>query len=323
MENTYNNLLIELNDILKAQSIINGHVHWTPLVSSATLGQQIGANLHFKAEVFQKTGSFKPRGALNKLHSLTLEEKKQGVITISAGNHAQGLAYASSLLGIKATVIMPQNAVKSKVEATKDYGAEVILHGTHKDLMPKCREVQRERDLILIHPFDDPFVIAGQGTIGLEILEDLPTVEMVVVPIGGGALVSGIATAIKSKKPDTKIIGVEPTGAAVMTKSIQQNKVVHLDEINTVADGLAAPFAGRYTIAHVKEYVDKVVLVSDEEIIAALRLILERCKILTEPSGAASFAALLFDKIAIPKNSHVVCVLSGGNVDISMLKKIL
>jgi threonine dehydratase len=219
---------------------------------------------------------------------------------------------------------MPQSAVKSKVEATKGYGAEVILHGTNnKELMPKCREVQQERDLILIHPFDDPFVIAGQGTIGLEILEDLPTVDMVVVPVGGGALVSGIATAIKLKKPDAKIIGVEPTGSAVMSKSLQQNKVVHLDEQNTIADGLAAPFAGRYTFAHVKGYVDKVVLVSDEEIIAALRLILERCKILTEPSAAASFAALLFDKVKIPKNAHVVSVLSGGNVDISTLKEIL
>ncbi|MFB0544509.1 MAG: threonine/serine dehydratase [Asgard group archaeon] len=323
MENKNNHLLIELNDILKAQRIIDGHVHRTPLVTSATLGRRIGAKLHFKAEVFQKTGCFKPRGALNKLHNLTEEEKGRGVITISAGNHAQGLAYASSLLGIKATVIMPQNAVKSKVEATKGYGAEVILHGTHKELMPKCREVQQQRGLTLIHPFDDPFIIAGHGTIGLEILEDLPTVEMVVVPIGGGGLISGIATALKSKKPDVKIIGVEPTGAAAMSKSLQIDEVVHLDEINTVADGLAAPFAGRYTLAHVKEYVDKVVLVSDEEIIAALRLILERCKILTEPSGAASFAALLFDKVVIPRDSHVVCVLSGGNIDISLLKEFL
>ncbi len=323
MENKNNCLLIELSDIVKAQRIIDGHVHWTPMVSSTSLGQRIGADLHFKAEVFQKTGCFKPRGALNKLNSLNEKEKEHGVITISAGNHAQGLAYASSLYGINSTVIMPQNAVRSKVEATKAYGAEVILHGTHKDLMPKCREVQQERDLTLIHPFDDLFIIAGHGTIGLEILEDLPMVEMVLVPIGGGGLISGIATAIKSKKPDVKVIGVEPTGAAVMSKSVQQNEVVHLDEIDTVADGLAAPFAGRYTLAHVKEYVDEIVLVSDEEIIAALRLILERCKILTEPSAAASFAALLFDKVVVPKDSCVVCVLSGGNIDISLLKKIL
>jgi threonine dehydratase len=324
MDYIYNNLLIDLNDILKAQSVINSHIHRTPIISSATLGQKIGTQLHFKAELFQKTGSFKPRGALNKLYNLNAKEKEQGVITISAGNHAQGLAYASSLLGVKpCVIIMPQNAVKSKVEATRGYGAEVIFCATNKDFMPKCQEVQKERDLVLIHPFDDPFIIAGQGTIGLEILEDLPTVDMVVVPIGGGGLISGIATAIKLKKPDTKIIGVEPTGAAVMSKSLQKNEVAHLEELNTIADGLAAPFAGKYTFAHVKEYVDKVVLVTDEEIIAALRLILERCKILTEPSAAASFAALLFDEVDIPKNSNVVCVLSGGNIDISTLKKIL
>ncbi|MFX0203403.1 MAG: threonine/serine dehydratase, partial [Candidatus Hodarchaeota archaeon] len=299
------------------------HVHRTPIISSTNLGQRIGATLYFKAEVFQKTGSFKPRGALNKLHHLTVEEKEQGVITISAGNHAQGLAYAASLMGINATVVMPQAAVKSKIKATKGYGAEVILHGKGKDLMTKCREIQQDRDLTLVHPFDDPYIIAGQGTIGLEILKDVVTPDVVVVPVGGGGLISGIATAIKSKNPKVKVIGVEPIGAAAMAQSLKQGTVVSLNNIDTIADGLAAPFAGEYTLAHVKKYVDKIVLVSDEEIIAALRLILERCKILTEPAGAAGFAALLFEKVVVPKGAQVVCVLSGGNIDRSYLKEIL
>lgn len=323
MEHKNNHFWVRLSDILKAQRVIADHVHRTPIISSTNLGQRIGATLYFKAEVFQKTGSFKPRGALNKLHHLTVEEKEQGVITISAGNHAQGLAYAASLMGINATVVMPQAAVKSKIKATKGYGAEVILHGKGKDLMTKCREIQQDRDLTLVHPFDDPFIIAGQGTIGLEILKDVVTPDVVVVPVGGGGLISGIATAIKSKNPKVKVIGVEPIGAAAMAQSLKQGTVVSLNNIDTIADGLAAPFAGEYTLAHVKKYVDEIVLVSDEEIIAALRLILERCKILTEPAGAAGFAALLFEKVVVPKGAQVVCVLSGGNIDRSYLKEIL
>ncbi len=323
MEHKNNHFWVRLSDILKAQRVIADHVHRTPIISSTNLGQRIGATLYFKAEVFQKTGSFKPRGALNKLHHLTVEEKEQGVITISAGNHAQGLAYAASLMGINATVVMPQAAVKSKIKATKGYGAEVILHGKGKDLMTKCREIQQDRDLTLVHPFDDPYIIAGQGTIGLEILKDVVTPDVVVVPVGGGGLISGIATAIKSKNPKVKVIGVEPIGAAAMAQSLKQGTVVSLNNIDTIADGLAAPFAGEYTLAHVKKYVDEIVLVSDEEIIAALRLILERCKILTEPAGAAGFAALLFEKVVVPKGAQVVCVLSGGNIDRSYLKEIL
>ncbi|MHA2498477.1 MAG: threonine/serine dehydratase [Candidatus Hodarchaeales archaeon] len=319
-----NDSWVRLSDILAAQKVIAGQVNRTPLIASPTLGARIGSNLHFKAEVFQITGSFKPRGALYKLHNLTNEEKERGVITISAGNHAQGLAYAASLLGINATVIMPQAAVKTKVQATKGYGAEVIQHGTGKDLLPKCREVMEERNLTLVHPFDDPFIIAGQGTIGLEILEDLPAApEVVVVPVGGGGLISGIATALKSRNPAIKVIGVEPIGAAAMSQSLQKNAVVSLEKLDTIADGLAAPFAGKHTLAHVQKYVDEIVIVSDDEIRGAIRLILEQNKILTEPAGAAGFAALLYEKISLPKDALVVCVLSGGNIDRSLLKEIL
>lgn len=316
-------MLIELSDIRKAQEIIADYVHKTPITSSKALGIKTGVNLYFKAEVFQKTGSFKPRGALNKLHSLTDEEKKRGVITVSSGNHAQGLAYASSLLGISATVVMPEATPQNKVNATRGYGAEVILHGRVEDLMAKCLEVQKERNLTMVHPFDDPLIIAGQGTIGLEILEDFPEVEWVFVPVGGGGLISGISTAIKLKKADVKIIGVEPTGAAAMLQSVQQNAIVRLDKVDTIAEGLGAPFVGEYTLAHVKRYVDDLVLVSDKEIVQALRLILERCKILTEPAGAAGFAALLFNKVEVPSGAQVVCVLSGGNIDLKHLKNLL
>jgi threonine dehydratase len=323
MESRNNHSLVGLNEILEARRVITGHVHRTPMIGSTTLGRRIGAELYLKAELFQKTGSFKPRGALNKLKNLTEAEKARGVITISAGNHAQGLAYAATLLGIEATVVMPQTAVKSKVEATKGYGASVILHGSVKDLMSKCLELQEERGLTFVHPFDDLLIIAGQGTVGLEILEDVPTPDVVVVPVGGGGLISGVATVLKASNPAMKIIGVEPIGAAAMSQSLQQNTVVHLDKADTIADGLAAPFAGEYTLAHVKHYVDEVVLVSDEEMIEALRLIVERCKLLPEPSGAAGFAALLSKKIAISQGAQVVCVLSGGNIDRSHLKEIL
>ena len=313
--------MIKLRDITNAQQIIAGRVHRTPLMSSMTLGRRTNAHLHFKAEVFQKTGSFKPRGAINKLHHLTAEERKRGVITISSGNHAQGLAYAASLFGISATVVMPHTTPANKVSATRGYGAEVVL--TEGDIFTTCLEIQKERNLTLVHPFDDPHVVAGQGTIGLEILDDLPEVDAVFVPVGGGGLISGIATAIKLSKPAVKIVGVEPIGASAMWQSLQRKALVHLDKIDTIAEGLAAPFVGELNLALVQKYVDELVLVSDDEMIEALGLILEWCKILTEPAGAAGFAALLFKKANIPSGSEVVCLLSGGNIDSSRLGHLL
>ena len=313
--------MIKLRDITNAQQIIAGRVHRTPLMSSMTLGRRTNAHLHFKAEVFQKTGSFKPRGAINKLHHLTAEERKRGVITISSGNHAQGLAYAASLFGISATVVMPHTTPANKVSATRGYGAEVVL--TEGDIFTTCLEIQKERNLTLVHPFDDPHVVAGQGTIGLEILDDLPEVDAVFVPVGGGGLISGIATAIKLSKPAVKIVGVEPIGASAMWQSLQRKALVHLDKIDTIAEGLATPFVGELNLALVQKYVDELVLVSDDEMIEALGLILEWCKILTEPAGAAGFAALLFKKANIPSGSEVVCLLSGGNIDSSRLGHLL
>ncbi len=313
--------LVDLNDILEAQAVLAGRVHRTPIIGSTYLGKQAGVRLYFKLELFQKTGSFKPRGVLNTLHHLSPADKQKGVITLSAGNHAQALAWATSQSGIRSTVVMPAAAPQSKIEAAQGYGAEVVL--AEGDLLEACLAIQQRRDLTLVHPFDDPMIIAGQGTVGLEILDDMPETDAVVVGIGGGGLISGIATAVKAGKPGIKVFGVEPEGASAMTQSLQRGEPVHLDRVDTVADGLAAPFAGGHTLNHVQAYVDDVVIVSDREIVEAMGLILERCKVVAEPAAAAPLAALLSGKIHLPEASTVVCVLSGGNVDRMRLKALL
>ncbi len=313
--------LIEQADILNAREIIAGRVHRTPVISSSYLGEQAGMRLHFKLELFQKTGSFKPRGVLNKLHHMSAEEKQKGVITISAGNHAQALAWGATQSSVSSTVVMPAGSQRSKIEATQGYGGEVIL--TEGDLMETCLAIQKERDLTLVHPFDDPFIIAGQGTVGLEILEDVPEADAVIVGIGGGGLISGIATALKAAKPGVKVIGVEPEGACAMHQSLQRGEPVHLERVATVADGLAAPFAGQHTLAHVQAYVDDLVIVSDEEIVEAMGLIMERCKVVAEPAAASTLAALLSGRANLPPGSTAVCVLSGGNIDRERLKALL
>ncbi len=308
--------MITLQDIHAARQIISNKLHRTPMVTSRILGERLGLSVRLKAELLQKTGSFKPRGVLNKIAHLSPEEKRRGLIAVSAGNHAQAVAYVARLENLRATVVMPESAVVSKVQATKEYGADVVLHGKMTDLFPKALEIQRERGLTMIHPFDDSYVIAGQATIGLEILEDAPDVETVIVSVGGGGLLAGIATAIKLQKPSVKIIGVEPEGAASMHRSLKEGKAVRLDKVETIADGLAAPFAGELAYQHVKNYVDEIVLVRDEEITKAMWFILERCKFLTEPAGAASVAALLSGKVRLPKGTKTVCMLSGGNIDL-------
>jgi threonine ammonia-lyase medium form len=313
--------LVQLDEILAAQRFLSGKVHRTPLMGSSYLGDQAGVRLHFKLELFQKTGSFKPRGVLNKLHHLDEHDRQKGVITLSAGNHAQALAWAAKRIGIPATVVMPAGAVRSKIEATRAYGGEVIL--TEDDLLVTCLAIQKERDLTLVHPFDDPHIIAGQGTVGLEILEDAPEVDAVLVGVGGGGLISGIAAAIKARKPTVEVIGVEPEGASAITQSLQRGEPVRLDRVSTVADGLAAPFAGKHTLAHIQAHVDAMVTVSDEEIVGAMGLIMERCKVVAEPAAAASLAALLSGRVALPAGAAVVCVLSGGNVDRERLKALL
>ncbi|MBI2404148.1 MAG: pyridoxal-phosphate dependent enzyme [Gemmatimonadetes bacterium] len=314
--------MIELADILTARDRIAGRVHRTPTLSARSLGELAGVRLHLKAELLQKTGSFKVRGVLNKLLAMDPAERSRGLVSLSAGNHAAALAWGASAVGTTAAIVMPATAVPSKIDATRGYGGEVVL--TEGNLLDTCLALQKERGLTLVHPFDDPLVIAGHGTIGLELLEDLPNLEVVLVPVGGGGLLSGIAAAIKGRRPDTWVVGVEPTGADIVYRSLKAGKPLRLEPgPKTVADGLAAPFAGEHTQAQIQRDVDEIVLVEDEAILQALKLIVERAKLVPEPAGAAAFAALLAGAVKPERGAVVVCVVSGGNVDPAVLKRIL
>ncbi|HLB35141.1 MAG TPA: threonine/serine dehydratase [Gemmatimonadales bacterium] len=314
--------MVELSDILIARDRIAGRVHRTPLLSARSLGEPAGVRLHLKAELLQKTGSFKVRGVLNKLLAMDPAERSRGLVSLSAGNHAAALAWGARAVGTTAAIVMPATAVQSKIDATRAYGGEVVL--TEGNLLDACLSLQRERGLTLVHPFDDPAVIAGQGTTGLEILEDLPDVDLVLVPVGGGGLLSGIAAAIKGRRPDTRVVGVEPTGADIVYRSLKAGKPLRLEgKPRTVADGLAAPFAGEHTQAQIGRDVDEVVLVEDEAILRALKLIMERAKLVPEPAGAAGFAALLAGAVTTDPGQCLACVVSGGNVDPALLRRIL
>ncbi len=309
--------MVGIEDVKRAREVTAGLLHRTPLMGSATLSRRAGRPVYLKLENLQKTGSFKPRGALNKLKSLGPAEIRGGVITISAGNHAQGVAYAAGLVGARAVVVMPAAASPMKVEAARSYGAEVILHGDASEAFLKVEELRVERGLTFVHPFDDDATIAGQGTTGLEIVEDLPDLECVVVGIGGGGLISGVAVAVKALRPSARVVGVEPSGAAAMHLSRRQGSPARLARTETIADGLAAPFVGVRNFEIVENLVDDLVLVEDSEIRSAMRLLLERCKVLAEPAGAAAAAALLAGRV--PGSGATAVIVSGGNVSLDML----
>ena len=313
--------LVSHDRMVAAREVIRGRLHYTPVMSSAYLSDRVGAPVHLKLELFQKTGSFKPRGVLNRLANMSDEERRRGLITLSAGNHAQAVAWAAREYGVPATVVMPSRATQAKVDATRGYGGDVLQ--TDGDLLATALELQRERDLTLVHPFDCPFVIAGQGTLGLEVVEQVPDVETVVVGVGGGGLIAGVAAAVKATRPNARVIGVEPVGAAGMTESLRRGEPVRLDRLDTIADGLAAPFAGRLNYLHVRELVDDMVLVTDDEIIAAIPVLMERCKVMPEPAGAAAVAALLAGKVTLASGSTTVAVVSGGNIDRLRLRQLL
>jgi len=312
-------LPVTLEDVRAAREVIASVLHRTPLLTSHALGSQLDRPVYLKAELFQKTGSFKPRGVLNRLKKLTPAERERGVVTFSAGNHAQALAWAASAAGISATVVMPTTAAAGKIAAARGYGAEVMLHAKFAE---GAQQLSQERGLTLVHPFDDPGIIAGAGTVGLEILEDLPDVATVVVAIGGGGLISGIVVAIRSQRPDVRIIGVEPIGADSMARSIVAGRSVRLDHLDTLADGLAAPFAGDHTYAVVRDLVDEVITIPDEEILAGMRFLFERCKLVAEPAGAAATAALLTGRVRLG-SGPVVSLVSGGNIDVERFKSLL
>lgn len=314
---------VTLQAIQAARQAIAGKVHRTPMLSSERLGERMGVRLLLKAECLQKTGSFKPRGVLNRLRFLSDEEKARGLVTMSAGNHAQALAWGARQVGVASTVVMPASAPLSKVRAAQAYGATVIQEATMPQVFATAEMLRTERGLTLVHPFDDPHIMAGQGTVGLEILEQAPTVTKVVVGIGGGGLIGGIALAVKTLRPDVKVYGVEPTGADSMFKSFAAGKAMRIDKVDTIADGLGSPYASDRTYAITRQYVDAVELVTDEQIAEALSLILTYTKLLVEPAGAASVAALLCGKIPLEPNDVVVALLSGGNIDSQRLKTII
>ncbi len=312
----------ELEHLQEAQARISSALHRTPTFSSHTLSERVGRPVLLKCENLQKTGSFKVRGALNLVLELDDEARSRGVVTISAGNHAQAVAWAAARAGISATVVMPANASPTKAQATAEYGAEVILQGTILDVFDLALEIAEDRGLTFLHAFDDPFLIAGQGTVGLELLDDVPDVATVVVPVGGGGLISGVALAVANLAPAARVFGVEPHGACAMRKSLDKGEAVHLESVDTIADGLGAPMAGELTFEVVRRHVEDVVLVSDDEIREAMSFILARTKLLVEPAGAAGVAALLAGKIPLA-NGPVVVILSGGNVDLDRLPDLL
>jgi threonine dehydratase len=318
--------MVALEDIKIARENIAQFVHRTPLFSSTLLNSLTGKELYFKAECLQKTGSFKPRGAANKITSLVGQDIS-GVITVSSGNHGQATAYVAGRLGIPAVIMVPEGAPAAKINAARSYGAEVIIgidFTNPEEAAKKFFAVAEQRHLVPIHPLDDPLIIAGHGTIGLEILEDLPDVDVVIVPVGAGGLISGVATALKLSKPSVKVFGVGPQDACSMYKSFREKKVVTVHNMpETIADGIRASSVGELTLQHTLKYVDDVVTVSDAEIIDAMRLLWTRLKLVVEPSGATSFAAVNSGKVVIPDDSKVVCVLSGGNVDFGKIVKYL
>lgn len=312
----------DLDLFVAARRRIQGRIHRTAFLSATLLGRRAGVELFVKAENLQKTGSFKVRGVLNKLLQLPDEQAARGVVTVSAGNHAQALAWGARAVGVECTVVMPESAPRTKVEASEEYGARVILHGTVFDAFERARALADE-GLVFVHPFDDPEIVIGQGTIGLEVLEDLEETDVLVVPVGGGGLISGIAAAAKQLRPQIRVYGVEPEGAASMRRSLDAGEPLELETVETIADGLASPMAGELTFGLVSRWVDDVVLISDGEIAEAMGAVLRWTKLLAEPAGAAGVAALLAGRVPVEEGERVAAVLSGGNVDLERLVELL
>ncbi|BEG98823.1 threonine ammonia-lyase [Bacteroides sedimenti] len=313
--------MLSLDMIYKANTVLSSVIRRTDLISTDKINPN--AQIFLKPENLQVTGSFKVRGASFKISQLTDEEKAKGVIACSAGNHAQGVALAAQRYGIKSLICLPSGAPISKVEATREKGAEICLvDGVYDDAYQRALQLRDERGLTFIHPFDDDYVIAGQGTIGLEILNDLPDVDVVIVPIGGGGLASGVAYAIKMLKPDTKVYGVQAEGAASMVKSIDQNQIKCLQSVLTIADGIAVKEPGENTFNLCQQYLDGIVTVSEDEICAAILCLMEHHRLIAEGAGAVSIAAAMFDKLPI-EGKKVCCILSGGNIDVTILSRVV
>ena len=314
---------IELADVQRAWDVVRGQVRHTPMKRSSSLSAMTGADFHLKLENFQRTGSFKVRGALNKVHALTAAERKAGVVAASAGNHAQGVAYAAHQAGVQATIFMPEDATLAKVVATRGYGAEVRLAG--KDYQEAYEEAvahQRRTGATFVHAFEDPLVMAGQGTLGLELAQDLPDVDAVLVPVGGGGLISGVATALKGVRPDVEVIGVQAEGASTVAPSLKKGSPVTIDEARTMADGIAVRKASEMTLEVIRRRVDQVVTVAEPEIAAAILFLLERSKAVVEGAGAVTLAAAMHGKVKLD-GRKACAVVSGGNIDMTLVSRII
>lgn len=316
--------MLNLDKVYQAQYVLKDAIRQTDLIHSPVLSQQTGSEIYLKCENLQVTGSFKVRGAYYKIARLTEEEKKKGVIACSAGNHAQGVALASEKFGIKSIICMPDGAPISKVEATKSYGAEVVLvPGVYDDAHNEAERLRAEKGYTFIHPFDDEDVIAGQGTIGLEIINQLKDADVIVVPVGGGGLISGVSFVVKSLNPKIRVYGVQSAGAPSMLNSIKHGKIETLPSVSTIADGIAVKEPGVNTFDICSKYVDGIVSVSDDMVCAAILALMEKQKMTAEGAGAVSLAAVLFDKIPDIKGKKVVCLISGGNIDVTILSRVI
>ena len=305
----------------QARARMGDFVYHTPLLTSRLLSERTGFEVRVKAEMFQRGGSYKIRGPMNKFAQLTEEQKRRGVICSSAGNHAQGVALAARRHGIKAVVCMAENATRSKIEATRAYGAEVVLHGSIWDeANEKAKQLVAEKGYTYIHPFDDEQLIIGQGTVGLEIYQDWPDVEIAIVPIGGGGLISGVAMALKACNPAIKVIGVESSGAPGMTRSVREGGLLTLDRVDCIIDGLRVKRVGELNYEIVRQYVDDLVTLPDEQIFEAVVWIMSHMKLVPEGAAAAPVGALLQGLIQAPPQTKVVCVLSGGNLNLEQLR---
>jgi threonine dehydratase len=306
---------IPLDAIRDAVQRTGSYLHRTPTLSSRTLGDRAGVRLDLKCESFQKTGSFKPRGALNIVLALSAEQRARGLVTVSAGNHAQAVAWAAKVVGVPCAVVMPADAPHSKMDAVRGYGATIVAHPDRATLFDRLREEEARTGATFVHPFDDPVGIAGAGTVGLEIVEQVPDVECVVVPIGGGGLVSGVACAVKAVRPECRVVGVELEAGPGMTPALAAGRPVPVKRPSTLADGLTPPFVGGIAVEVAQQALDDLVLVTEEEIMEAMRELLVRAKLFVEGSGAAATAALLGGKVTVRDGERVVSIISGGNAD--------
>lgn len=314
--------MFDLTQLQEIRRQIAPYIHRTPIWRSDTLSRLSGYEVYLKAELFQKTGSYKPRGMLWSLLSMSQQQRQQGIITFSAGNAAQGLAYASNILGAKAVVVMPEKASPAKAQATRDYGAEVILIGSPQQALQHCRQLAAERNYTFLSSYDDLALMQGHATLGLEVIEDLPQFDAILLGVGGGGMIGGLSLALQACGHSAELIGVEPEGAAAMSQSFAANRPISLDTVSTIADGLAAPTAGATCYQVCRERTREIAVVSDAEIAQALKLLFERCKLYAEPAAAAPLAGLLSRRISLKPSAKVVCVISGGNIDFDRLQNL-